>query len=91
MKTVHLDWSDTEGVGFLLSANGFWAFELEEITMALVNAGYTAHTPEQFVSAKQPRPDGKERIATELEKIGYAVEHVGVGYENDDEPWRKRQ
>ncbi|MGH0214420.1 hypothetical protein NKY66_10950 [Sinorhizobium meliloti] len=75
MKTVHLDWSDTEGVGFLLRTKGFWNFEIEEITMALEKAGYTAHTPDHFVSAVQPRPDGRDRIADELEKIGYGVDH----------------
>lgn len=75
MKTVRLDWSDTEGVGFLLLTRGLWPFEAEEITMALEKAGYTAHAPDHFVSAEQPRPDGKERIAAELEKIGYGVDH----------------
>lgn len=41
MKTVSLDWSDTEGVSFLLRTKGLWPFEVEEITMALEKAGYT--------------------------------------------------
>ena len=28
-----------------------------------------------FVSAEQPRPDGRDRITDELEKIGYGVDH----------------
>lgn len=32
--------------------------------------GYAAHTAGHFVSPVQPRPDGRGRIADELEKIG---------------------
>jgi hypothetical protein len=75
MKTIHLDWSDTDGVSFLLRTSGLWPFEVEEITNALIAAGYAKQTVSHFVSVVQPRPDGKERITAELEKIGYAVDH----------------
>jgi hypothetical protein len=75
MKTVYLDWSDTEGVSFLLRTSRLWPFEVEEITTAFVAAGYASWGVSHFVSTVQPRPDGKDMITAELEKIGYAVNH----------------
>ena len=78
MKTVYLEWSDNEGIGFLLPTIGFRTSEIGEIGRAFAKAGYTARTSDHFVSALQPRPDGRERIAKELETIGYGVQHGGL-------------
>lgn len=79
MKTVHLDWSDNEGVSFLLRTAGLWPFEAEEISAVFVAAGYAdvGNAHQHFVSAEQPRPDGLQEIADALEAVGYRAEHHG--------------
>ncbi len=71
MRVVKLTWSDTEGVSVLLPAAGLWPDEVQDISAALVNVGYTAITPEHFISIVQPNPTGPRKLAVALEGIGY--------------------
>lgn len=75
MKTIYLEWSDAEGVSFLLGTSGLWPFEFQEINAAFVAAGYVGHGASHFVSTMQPNPDGPHAISDALEAIGYKVEH----------------
>ncbi|TBX74449.1 hypothetical protein E0I74_26815 [Rhizobium laguerreae] len=75
MKTIYLEWSDAEGVSFILRTSGLWPFEFQEIDAAFVAAGYVGHGASHFVSTTQPNPGGPHAITDALEAIGYKVEH----------------
>ncbi|TBB32439.1 hypothetical protein [Rhizobium ruizarguesonis] len=75
MKTIYLEWSDAEGVSFILRTSGLWPFEFQEINAAFVAAGYVGHGASHFVSTTQPNPGGPHAITDALEAIGYKVEH----------------
>ncbi|MGO6943424.1 hypothetical protein [Rhizobium johnstonii] len=75
MKTIYLEWSDAEGVSFILRTSGLWPFEFQEINAAFVAAGYVGHRASHFVSTTQPNPGGPHAITDALEAIGYKVEH----------------